>query len=107
MSIVLGETFFGVGFDLGSEPWCEDDLRGAGEDFGLSQTLGAKCNLTKFLGGENGGRSGHFHLQAAFQRLNTVFHYNLTQWGWIELDCSYRLIVDVMTPLLWIGWCGA
>ena len=24
--------------------------------------------------------------------------YNLTQWGWIELDYSYRLIVDVMTP---------
>ena len=42
MSIVLEETFFGVGFDLGSEPWCEYDLRGAGVDFGLSQTLGAK-----------------------------------------------------------------
>ena len=78
MSIVLEETFFGVGFDLGSEPWCEDDLRGAGEDFGLSQTLGAKCNLTKFLGGENGGRSGHFHFQAAFQRLNTVCLVGLT-----------------------------
>ena len=57
MSIVLEETFFGVGFDLGSEPWCEYDLRGAGVEFGLSQTLGAKGNLTKFLGGENGGRS--------------------------------------------------
>ena len=78
MSIVLEETFFGVGFDLGSEPWCEYDLRGAGVEFGLSQTLGAKGNLTKFLGGENGGRSGHFHLQAAFQRLNTVFLVGLT-----------------------------
>ena len=78
MSIVLEEPFFGVGFDLGSEPWCEDDLRGAGEDFGLSQTLGAKCNLTKFQGGENGGRSGHFHFQAAFQRLNTVCLVGLT-----------------------------
>ena len=47
-------------------------------DFGLTQTLGAKGNLTKFLGGENGGRSGHFHLQAAFQRLNTVFLVGLT-----------------------------
>ena len=57
---------------------CEYDLRGAGVEFGLSQTLGAKGNLTKFLGGENGGRSGHFHLQAAFQRLNTVFLVGLT-----------------------------
>ena len=31
---------------------------------------------------------------------NLIFKkdYNLTQWGWIELDYSYRLIVDVMTP---------
>ena len=44
----------------------------------IPQTLGAKGNLTKFLGGENGGRSGHFHLQAAFQRLNTVCPVCLT-----------------------------
>ena len=29
-----------------------------------------------------------------------ALYYNLTQWGWMELDSSYRLKVDVMTPLL-------
>ena len=46
------------------------------------------------------GISG-FSVLAVWSRDTILAHprnYNLTQWGWIELDYSYRLIVDVMTP---------